>query len=118
MKPVWRFLQQHLGVEPARQRDLVDCICTAVAATVTELKHHIRTTPGFAEVGSRMLWEWNAGMRRLQQRRTFAMPDWVTSASAEGLPVPAPAQRYASARIGESPLMAPRRRKSPAPPPS
>ena len=118
MKPIWRFLQQHLGVEPTRQRALVDCICTAVAATVTELKHHIRTTPGFAEVGSRMLWEWNAGMSRLQQRRTFAMPDWVTSASAEGLPMPAPAQRYAPARIGESPLMAPRGRKSTVLPPS
>lgn len=118
MKPIWRFLQQHLGVEPARQRELVDCVCTAVAATVPELKHHIRTTPGFAEVGSRMLWEWNAGMRRLQQRRTFAMPDWVASAPAEGLPVPAPAQRYAPARIGESPLMAPRGRKSPVLPPS
>ena len=113
MKPVWRFLQQHLGVEPARQRDLVDCVCTAVAATVTELKACIRSTPGFAEVGSRMLWEWNAGMKRLQQRRTFAMPDWVASAPLEGLPAPAPAPRYAPTRIGESPLMAPRGRKGP-----
>lgn len=118
MKPIWRFLQQHLGVEPARQRELVDCIGAAVAATVTELKHHIRTTPGFADIGSRMLWEWNVGMSRLQQRRTFAMPDWVASASAEGLPVPTPAQRYAPTRIGESPLMAPQGRKSPVLPPS
>ena len=95
-------------MEPARQRALVDCVCTAVAATVTELKHHIRTTSEFAEVGSRMLWEWNAGIRRLQQRRAFAVPDWVASAPGEGLPVPTPARRYAPTRVGESPLMAPR----------
>lgn len=118
MKAVWRYLQQHLGLEPARQRELVDAVCTAVAGTVPALKQHIRLTAEFAEIGSRMLWEWNEGMKRLQERRTFAMPDWVASASAEGLPLPVPAQRYTDPRIGESPLLAPRSRKGSARPPS
>jgi serine/threonine-protein kinase HipA len=45
------------------------------------------------------------------------MPDWVAEAPAEGLPVPAPAPRFAAVRIGESPLLAPRGRRR-APPPS
>jgi serine/threonine-protein kinase HipA len=113
MKAIWRFLQQHLAIEPSRQRELVDCICTAVATTVIDLKQHIRTTPGFEEIGSRMLWEWNSGMNRMQERRTFAMPNWVQEAPGEGLPIPSPAQRFASKRIGESPLLVPRRRERP-----
>jgi serine/threonine-protein kinase HipA len=110
-KALWRYLQQHLGLEPARQREQVDRVCTAVADTVPELKHHIRHTPGFAEIGSRMLWEWNEGMKRLVDRRTFAMPDWSDEAVAEGLARPSPAQRYVSARVGESPLLAARPRR-------
>ena len=56
-KALWRYLQQHLGLEPSAQRELVDRVCHAVAQTVPELKRHIRSTPGFEEVGSRMLWE-------------------------------------------------------------
>lgn len=114
-KALWRFLQKDLGVEPARQRELVDTVCEAVQATHAELIHHIRHTPGFASVGTRMLWEWHEGMKRLQERRTFAMPDWVADAE-EGLPRPGPAPRFAATRIGESPLLAPRGRKRPAPP--
>lgn len=93
MKALWRYLQQHLGFEPSAQRALVDRVCEAVVQTVPELKHHIRHTPEFAAVGSRMLWEWNEGMKRLRDRRTFAVPDWVETAAAEGLPSPAPAER-------------------------
>ena len=108
---LWRYLQQHLGFEPSAQRALADRVCHAVASVVPELKRHIVHTPGFEPVGLRMLWEWNAGMRRLQERRTFEMPDWVATAEQEGLPRPVPAKRTVPARIGESPLMAPRPRK-------
>jgi serine/threonine-protein kinase HipA len=111
MKAVWRYLQQYLGFGPAVQRDLVDRVCGAVLKIVPELKHHIRHTPGFATVGSRMLWEWNEGMKRLSDRRTFAVPNWVETAEAEGLPRPMPAERFATTRYGESPLLAPRPRK-------
>ncbi len=109
-KALWRYLQQQLGFEPAAQRALVDRVCTAVAAVVPELKHHIRHTPGFAPVGLRMLWEWNEGMKRLQDRRSVALPDWVATAEAEGLRKPQPATRYVAPRIGGSPLLAPRPR--------
>ncbi len=117
-KALWRYLQQHLGVEPAGQRQLADRVCSAVADTVPALMRHIRRTPGFAPVGLRMLWEWNEGMNRLRERRTFILPDWVEQAQAQGLPRPEPAPRFASARVGESPLMAPRPRRRQAAPPS
>jgi serine/threonine-protein kinase HipA len=110
-KALWRYLQQYLGFEPAAQRELVDRVCEAVVQTVPELKQYIRNTPGFATVGSRMLWEWNEGMKRLSDRRTFTVPDWVNTAESEGLPRPKPAEGFAPIRIGESPLMAPRPRK-------
>lgn len=112
-KALWRYLQQHLGIEPARQRALVDRICSAVADTVPELMHHIRNTPGFEPVGLRMLWEWNEGMNRMRERRTFVLPNWVDAAEHGGLPRPQPAPRFASRRVGESPLLAPRQRKRP-----
>jgi serine/threonine-protein kinase HipA len=117
-KALWRYLQQHLGFDPSAQRQLVDRVCSAVDSVVPELKHHIRHTKGFEPVGLRMLWEWNEGMKRLQTRRTFAMPDWVESASTEGLSKPAPAQKFASIRLGESPLLAPRKRSRPVQPAS
>lgn len=117
-KALWRYLQVNLGIDPPRQRALVDRVCTGVASVVPELLHHIRHTPGFALVGSRMLWEWNEGMNRLAERRTFALADWVTQAQTSGLPRPSPAPRYASPRIGESPLLAPKRRNRPVLPPS
>lgn len=115
-KALWRYLQQHLGIEPAGQRSLVDRVCSAVAQTVPELLRHIRHTDGFAPVGLRMLWEWNEGMNRLRDRRTFSLPSWVDAAQAQGLPRPEPAPRFAATRIGESPLLAPRRRRKPPPP--
>ncbi len=117
-KALWRYLQQHLGLEPARQRELVDRVCGAVAGTVPQLMHHIQHTPGFATVGSRMLWEWNEGMKRLAHRRTIAITDWVEAAPTHGMQRPAPAQRFAAPRLGESPLLAPRRRRRAARPAS
>ncbi len=115
-KALWRYLQQHLGIEPARQRELVDRVCNAVAGMVPELMHHIRNTPGFEPVGLRMLWEWNEGMNRLRERRTFPLPNWVDDAEERGFPRPQPAPRFASKRVGESPLLAPRQRKRPTRP--
>lgn len=117
-KAVWRYLQQHLDMAPAAQKRLVDRVCTAVGGVTPELKHRIRHTPGFEPVGLRMLWEWNEGMKRLQERRSFAMPDWVKGAGEEGLPEPAPAPRFGDVRIGESPLLAARGPRRPARPPS
>ncbi len=117
-KALWRYLQVNLGIDPPRQRKLVDRVCTGVASVVPELLHHIRHTPGFAPVGSRMLWEWNEGMNRLVERRTFALADWVTQAEASGLPRPSPAPRYVAPRLGQSPLLAPTRRRRPVLPPS
>ena len=108
----------NLGLDPPRQRELADRVCTGVASVVPELLHRIQHTPGFAPVGSRMLWEWNEGMNRLAARRAFALADWVEEAEASGLPRPTPAPRCAASRIGESPLLAPKRKHRLVLPPS
>jgi len=80
---------------------------------VPQLLHHMRHTPGFAKVGSRMLWEWNEGMKRMTDRLGAQIPDFRLAAEQAGLPAPTPPQHFASKRIGESELLAPRRRKQP-----
>lgn len=115
-KALWRFLQQHLGVEPPRQRELVDLVCQSVSSVVPELIQRTRHIEGFADVGRAMLWQWNAGMKRLTNRRTVVVPDFVDAAVAAGLACPVAPSKYAPKRIGESELLAPRgkRRVRPA----
>ncbi len=79
-KALWRFLQQHLGIEPPRQRELVDLVCQSVVSVVPELIQRTRYIEGFAEVGRAMLWQWNAGMKRLSNRLTVVVPDFVEAA--------------------------------------
>lgn len=117
-KALWRYLQVNLGIDPPRQRELVDRVCSGLASVVPELLHHVRHTPGFATVGSRMLWEWNEGMKRLADRRTFALGDWVNETEASGLSRPTSAPRFSPPRVGESPLLATKARRRPTLPPS
>ena len=115
-KALWRLLQQHLGVEPPRQRELVDLVCQSVASVVPDLIQHTRHTEGFATVGLAMLWQWNEGIKRLSNRLTVAIPDFTDAAVHAGLPRPQAPLKYAPTRIGESELLAPRgkRRVRPA----
>lgn len=63
-----------------------------------------------------MLWQWNAGMKRLANRLTVVVPDFVDAAVDAGLERPVAPLKYALKRIGESELLAPRgkRRVRPA----
>jgi len=108
---LWRFLQQHLGIEPQRQRALVDLVCQSVADVVPELLQHTRNTKGFADVGRAMLWQWNAGMKRLTNRRTVVVPDFLDAAVDAGLERPVAPLKYAAKRLGESALLAPRNKR-------
>jgi len=72
MKPVRRLLQVFLGIDPPRQRELIESVSTAVASTIPEVIQHMKHTPGFDPVGARMLWHWNDGLNRLNQR--ISMP--------------------------------------------
>lgn len=72
---LWRYLQQHLGLENARQRELADLVCTSVAGQVPTVLHHIKHTPGFANLGRSMLSQWNQGMERLSGRLSVPPPD-------------------------------------------
>ncbi len=107
-KALWRFLQQHLGIEPHRQRELVDLVCQSVASVVPELIQRTRHVERFNPVGRAMLWQWNAGMNRLRHRLTVAVPDFMNAAVDAGIERPVAPQMYAPTRIGESELLAPR----------
>ncbi|MDD5333968.1 MAG: type II toxin-antitoxin system HipA family toxin [Rhodoferax sp.] len=85
-KGLWRYLQQHLGLENARQRELADLVCSSVSGQVPEVLHHISHTPGFANLGRRMLWQWSQGVKRLSERLTMPVPDFSVS-SNESNPV-------------------------------
>lgn len=75
-KGLWRYLQQHLGLENPRQRELADLVCTSVSGQVPEVLHHISHTPGFANLGRHMLWQWSQGVKRLSERLTVPGPDF------------------------------------------
>lgn len=114
-KALWRVLQQHMGVEPGRQRELTDRVTEAVSSVVPDLLHRVQHTPGFRAIGARMLWEWHRGLRRLDERITVPVPDIVGAATNAGIEPPVPPAEYVPERIGGSPLLAPRRRKKPIP---
>jgi serine/threonine-protein kinase HipA len=111
-KALGLFLQQRLGFDPPRQRALVDRVTLAVSDTFSELLDHIRYTPGFAHIGTRMVTEWAQGIKRLADHISIAVPDLLERARSEGI-VPAEAD-YRPRRIGESPLLGRRGRTRPA----
>jgi serine/threonine-protein kinase HipA len=58
-----------------------------------------------------MLWEWDQGLRRLNDRITVQVPNIVEQATAAGIKQVPRAAQHVPARFGESPLLASRRRK-------
>lgn len=104
-KALWLFMQQSLGIEPAYQRALVERVCSAVADTFPDLYEWAREIPAFAPVASRIAYEWNQGCARLAPHAGIVVPDFVSTARANGLE-PAPAERRPRRRIGESLLLA------------
>jgi serine/threonine-protein kinase HipA len=95
---------QHLGFEPSRQREPVDRVLQAVSDTFPELIYHIRNTPGFAPVGTRMVSEWTEGLARLSEHSSIVVPDLLARAKAEGV-ASAAAEPRPPRRTGESPLL-------------
>ena len=114
-KTLWRVLQQHFGIEPKQQRELANKVVKAISHVVPELIRRTKHTPGFNEIGARMLWEWDDGLRRLSERITVPVPDIVAQATAAGITRPSRPAAYIPERVGESPLLASRRRKKPVP---
>lgn len=107
-KALGQYLQQRLGIAPARQRELVGQVCQAVAETFPELMARSRDIPGFAPVAARMVTEWNAGLARLAPHTNIVVPDLQAHAKFGGL-APAAAKHRPKRRVGESPLLGRRR---------
>ena len=101
---LWRLMQQHLQIEPARQREMVQAVCDATAAVFPDLLQRTRHTTGFEALGARMIWQWDQGLKRLRDRAQVSVPALIDKALAEGVPAP-PAVQAVKERIGESPLL-------------
>lgn len=86
-------------------------VCQSVAGVVPELLQHTRHTRGFADIGRAMLWQWNAGMKRLTNRCTLVVPDFLDAAVDAGLERPVAPLKYAAKRLAESTLLAPRSKR-------
>ncbi|MEO8486811.1 MAG: type II toxin-antitoxin system HipA family toxin [Betaproteobacteria bacterium] len=110
-KALWRVLQQHMGIEPVQQRALVDKVAESMSEVIPELIRRTKQTPGFAVVGNRMVREWNDGLARIRDRTTVQVPDFEAMAKEAGLSPAALPQQHVPQRFGESPLLAPRRRR-------
>jgi serine/threonine-protein kinase HipA len=95
---------QHLGFEPPHLRELVDRVLQAMSDTFPDLLNHIRNTPGFAPVGTRMVSEWTAGLTRLSDHTSIVVPDLLALAKAEGV-TPAAAEPRPPQRTEESVLL-------------
>jgi serine/threonine-protein kinase HipA len=108
------YLRQQLGIEPARQRQLIEQVCDALSDTLGELHHHAAHTPGFGDIAARMAHEWSEGSKRLAARSAVAVPDLIAISVRRGIRAK-PTRAAARRRAGESQLLGRRGRK---PPPS
>jgi serine/threonine-protein kinase HipA len=107
------FMRQALGIEPAQQRRLTEEVCDALATTLPDVLAHIRDTPGFAEVGARMVHEWNEGLKRLARKPGIKVPDLSEAARLDGVEAKR-TRRAVRVRTGQSQLLA-RRGTKPRP---
>ena len=105
-KVLWQVLQQHFLIDPPRQRELAQIVCDATAAVFSELLYRTRHTQGFEIIGTRMIWEWEAGLKRLAERAQAPLSSFVQQAKAAGLTEPAPVVALAPSKIGRSDLLA------------
>jgi serine/threonine-protein kinase HipA len=107
------YMRQQLGIEPAQQRTLIEQVCDAVSGTLPELHHHATNIPGFMETASRMVHEWDEGLKRLAKRPAIAVPDLIAASVNQGIN-PKPTRPAARPRTGESPRLGRRSRRPPS----
>ncbi len=60
-KELQRFGETRMGGSPARVREILERIDAAIATTTTELRAYIKEHEDFADIGNRMLHEWEHG---------------------------------------------------------
>ncbi len=56
----------------------------------------MKHTPGFDPVGARMLWHWNEGLNRLNQRISMPVPDIKALTTEAGVAEPTPPPKFAA----------------------
>jgi serine/threonine-protein kinase HipA len=61
-KELQRLGETRSGCTPSQVRNILDRIANAIEATAPELRAYIKEHPEFAEIGKRMLQEWESGV--------------------------------------------------------
>jgi serine/threonine-protein kinase HipA len=61
-KELQRLGETRMGSTPARVREILERIATAIADTSQELRAYIKGHHEFEDIGSRMLHEWDQGV--------------------------------------------------------
>jgi serine/threonine-protein kinase HipA len=57
-----RLGETRAGCTPAKTRQILERIADAIAETAKAVHSHLKEHPPFAEIGSRMLQEWEIGV--------------------------------------------------------
>jgi serine/threonine-protein kinase HipA len=60
-KQLQRLGETQMGASPARVREIRDRVCQAITSTTADIKSYIEDHPDFAEIGGRMMLEWQNG---------------------------------------------------------
>jgi serine/threonine-protein kinase HipA len=61
-KELQRLGETRMGATPSRVRRILERIGEAISATSAEVRAYINEHPDFADIGERMLQEWEKGM--------------------------------------------------------
>ena len=60
-KELRRFGETRMGGTPSRIKQILERIDDAMSQTMSEVRSYIKQHPDFAEIGERMLQEWEKG---------------------------------------------------------
>ena len=74
-KSLQTFITATFGVTVREQAELVDQIATAMTAVGPQVRAAMVEHPDFAEIGKRMLHNWQEGVAGLRDKRTYALGD-------------------------------------------
>ena len=111
------FLQTRCGLKPAEIHERVERICQAMVEVSQDVAKASRAYESFGQVGPRMLHAWNEGMNSLRLHKTWSLPGLERQIEAAGLEDVSKARAPRVEKIGRSPLLAPRNKRSPKRPP-
>jgi len=110
-KTLAKFITANFNIPEREQKEIVEQISDAVAATAPAVREMMQTLAGFKDTGKRMLMTWNEGVNLLRQSRMYGVGTWKSGQAFEGIPDP-PKLENPRAIIGRSELLGSRSKSS------